>query len=222
MNAEHLLDAIGRLDDGLVREAENYRRPKARHGWLLGWAASFAVVVLLGYGATHIGGMGGGAAPGLSGGGNGGAPASGNSAPSASDGATAPSGPDTPLGTPSPSPPSDENAETPVNSGVYGDASPDLRDKVLLITLRMDEPMNRLSYGFHHYYNEDKILNELPEGCVELGQLEALSVNEEPNVPYTDSEEYVGCPVWLLRTDPVQKRFKLYVELPEGGYLECH
>lgn len=219
MNAEYLLDAIGQLDDELVREAERYRRPKARWGRLMGLAACFAVAVALGYVLTHFG-MGGGAGPSYSaGGGNGGAPASGNSAPSAADGTDTPHEPEQPLGSASPG---DGQAGAPSNSGDYGDASPDLRDKVLLITLRMDEPMNRLSYGFRHYYNEDKILNELPEGCVELGRLEALSVNEEPNVPYTDSEEYVGCPVWLLRTDPVQKKFKLYVELPEGGYLECH
>ena len=40
-------------------------------------------------------------------------------------------------------------------------------------------------------------------------------------VPYTDSEEFVGCEAWLLREDPVEKAFKLYVERPEGGYLEC-
>lgn len=221
MNAEYLLDAIGQLDDELVRGAERYRRPKARYGRLMGLAACFAVAVALGYVLTHVGGMGGGAAPSLtySGGGNGGAPASGNSAPNTADGADTPYEPEQPLGSSSPS---GENAGAPSTPGDYGDVSPDLRDKVLTVVLRMDEPMNRLLYGFHHYYNEDRILNELPEGCVELGQLETLSVTEEPNVPYTDSEEYVGCPVWLLRTDPVQKKFKLYVELPEGGYLECH
>lgn len=221
MNAEYLLDAIGQLDDDLVREAERYRRPRVHYGRLLGLAASFAVVIALGYVLTHFG-MGGGA-PSYSGGGNGGgAPAGGSTAPSASDGANTPSEPDTQLEGAAPSTTSGENAEAPSNSGDYGDASPDLRDKVLTVVLRMDEPMNRLSYGFRHYYNEDRILKELPEGCVELGQMEALNVDEEPNVPYTDSEEYVGCPVWLLRTGPVQKRFKLYVELPEGGYLECH
>lgn len=61
MNAEHLLDAIGLLDDGLIREAEEYRRPQARrsYGTWLGWAASFAVVLVLGYGLTHLE-MGGG------------------------------------------------------------------------------------------------------------------------------------------------------------------
>lgn len=61
MNAEHLLDAIGLLDDSLIREAEEYRRPRAgrSYGVWLGWAASFAVVLVLGYGLTHLG-MGGG------------------------------------------------------------------------------------------------------------------------------------------------------------------
>ena len=30
MTSEHILDAIGLLDDELVREAEEYRRPRAR------------------------------------------------------------------------------------------------------------------------------------------------------------------------------------------------
>ena len=50
MNAEHILDAVGMLDDDLVREAEEYSRPKARRGYgaWMGWAASFAVVLVLG------------------------------------------------------------------------------------------------------------------------------------------------------------------------------
>ena len=62
MNAEHLMDAIGLLDDELIREAEEYRRskPKRNYGTWLGWAASFAVVLVLGYGVTHLG-KGGGA-----------------------------------------------------------------------------------------------------------------------------------------------------------------
>ena len=61
MNSEYLLDAIGLLDDGLIREAEEYRRPKPQRNYAswLGWAASFAVVIVLGYGLTHLP-MGGG------------------------------------------------------------------------------------------------------------------------------------------------------------------
>ena len=61
MTTEHILDAIGQLDDALIQEAEEYCRPKAgdRFGRWLGLAASFAVVLVLGYGLTHLG-MGGG------------------------------------------------------------------------------------------------------------------------------------------------------------------
>lgn len=66
MNSEHLLDAIGLLDDGLIHEAEEYRRPRRDHGRWISLAASLAVVLTLGYGLTHLGiGSGGGAsAPG--------------------------------------------------------------------------------------------------------------------------------------------------------------
>ena len=61
MTAEHILDAIGLLDDDLILEAEGYAAPKAR-SWRR-WtalAASFAVVILLGYGAVRLGVIGGG------------------------------------------------------------------------------------------------------------------------------------------------------------------
>lgn len=56
MNAEYLLDAIGFLDDALIQEAEQYTLPGKRiaYGTWLAWAASFAVVLVLGYGAIHF------------------------------------------------------------------------------------------------------------------------------------------------------------------------
>ncbi|USF26471.1 hypothetical protein N510_001399 [Firmicutes bacterium ASF500] len=66
MNSEHLLDAIGLLDDGLIHEAEEYRRPRRDYSRWISPAASLAVVLTLGYGLTHlgIGGGGGASAPG--------------------------------------------------------------------------------------------------------------------------------------------------------------
>lgn len=64
MTAEYLLDAIGLVDDGLIQEAEAYAAPKRRrnYGNWVAWAASFAVVLALGYGLTQFGaGSGGGA-----------------------------------------------------------------------------------------------------------------------------------------------------------------
>lgn len=64
MTAEHLLDAMGLVDDGLIQEAERYAPSKRRvnYGTWLAWAASFALVLVLGYGVTHPGvtGSGGG------------------------------------------------------------------------------------------------------------------------------------------------------------------
>ena len=62
MNAEYLLDAVGFVDDDLLREAEEYHRPRRDYRPWIGLAASFAVVLTLGYALTHLG-MGGGAAP---------------------------------------------------------------------------------------------------------------------------------------------------------------
>lgn len=56
MNVEHLLDAIGLLDDDLVQKAERYRhsRPKNPYKTWLSWVACFAVALVLGYGITHL------------------------------------------------------------------------------------------------------------------------------------------------------------------------
>lgn len=212
MNAEYLLDAIGQLDDDLIREAERYRRPRARYGRLMGLAACFAVAVALGYVLTHIGGMNGGSAPSYSaGGGNGGAPASGNSAPSTSDGADTQREPEQPLGSASSSQ-GGENAEAPDNGAGGEDAYIWVSAKPLSVSVRLDE--NRL---LNSTFFEARVLDELPEGCVELGRLRLLDEAEETGVPYTDDEDYVGCPVWLLADGP--ETFTFYIELPIGGYL---
>lgn len=64
MNAEYLLDAVGLLDDDLLREAEEYRRPRRDYRSWIGLAACLAVVLTLGYALTHIRMGGGSAAPG--------------------------------------------------------------------------------------------------------------------------------------------------------------
>jgi len=68
MNAEYLLDALGLLDDDLIREAETYtvRKQRPHYRTWMAWAACLAVVIALGYGAAHIrmgGGSDGNAAP---------------------------------------------------------------------------------------------------------------------------------------------------------------
>lgn len=67
MTAEHILEAVGLLDDDLIRDAEEYRRPRRRHGAWTGLAASLAVVLILGYALTQLR-SGGGASKASSGG----------------------------------------------------------------------------------------------------------------------------------------------------------
>lgn len=69
MNPEYILDALGLLDDDLIREAESCavpRRQSSYRSWMT-LAACLTVVIALGYVLTHVGGMGGGAAPEFSG-----------------------------------------------------------------------------------------------------------------------------------------------------------
>ena len=54
MNTEHLLDAIGLLDDDLVREAEEDSRPRRDYSRWISLAAGFAVVLTLGYGVIQL------------------------------------------------------------------------------------------------------------------------------------------------------------------------
>lgn len=242
MNAEYLLDAIGQLDDDLVREAERYRRPRAGHGRLLGLAASFAVVLLLGYGATHFG-MGGGAPssekdviPIHSDGANGAAASvrggdmaqggySETNAPGAAendnpDGAVDPNA----AQEAAPSSPGGDwftdagsvNTETPGKPGDNSDSTIELTGGALTISVRRDGSADRHTFLFRS--GESRVLDELPERCVGMGRLELPGEIEEPDIPYINSGEFAGCPVWLLMEDP--ETAVLYVELPQGGYLE--
>lgn len=56
MNTEFLLDAIGLLDDGLIREAEEYIQPRTRFDYRrwAGLAACAVLVLALGYGVTQL------------------------------------------------------------------------------------------------------------------------------------------------------------------------
>ncbi len=102
MSAEHLLDAIGLLDDDLIQEAEAYAAQgrKPGHRTWLAWAAVFAVMVALSYGASHLGMGGNSADPGWVSGGANSAPAASTPAASTPAATEGPS-PSEPAGSPS-------------------------------------------------------------------------------------------------------------------------
>ena len=54
MSREHLLDAIGLLDDDLIQEAETAQKRRSGYRGWTSLAACLAVVLVLGYGLTHI------------------------------------------------------------------------------------------------------------------------------------------------------------------------
>lgn len=204
MNAEYLLDAIGHLDDDLIREAERWRRPKAHYGRLMGLAACFAVVIALGYVLTHFG-MGGGAPLSAGGGNGGGSPASGNSAPSASYGGNSGDAfdPEAPLEGSSPSTPSAPSGAGPETSDWSQDA---------------DASRGTIFVRGGAYILTGEVLSELPEGGepVPLGTLSAL-YPDSPS-PCTTVEEYVGLNLWAENEDIF---YAVYVELPEGGFARA-
>ena len=63
MTSEHLLDAIGLLDDDLIQEAEQQVRRKTRYRQWMGWAACIAAAVLLTWAAPNFGMESGNMAP---------------------------------------------------------------------------------------------------------------------------------------------------------------
>lgn len=207
MSREHLLEAIGLLDDDLIREAEEYRRSRRNYRPWISLAACLVVVLALGYGVTRlrtVGEMSGGASQNTT------------ATPSASCGLDAASGEvfpgDMPFdmegesqaGNSAPS-----ESEEPTSPG-----APNPEGDVLLVSVYLDGNWCR----FTHVYNRDPVLEALPEGCVSLGQAERQ--HESAAAPWTDGDRYLGCEVWLLPGGEPGETL-IYLERPEGDYLEC-
>lgn len=202
MNTEFLLDAMGLLDDALIREAEQYaprRRPVPWQNWVA-WAASLAVVITLGYGVVHIGffgGMGGGSAE---------APSGGADTPSGSTGG----------GSGWSVQDSDSQSQESLNQPPAGAAGPDAAgggtgaDTPLYTGfIWLEGTSQDLSGGVYQLTGQ---VAELPVETVSLGELSALY----PDAPglITDVEAYVGCQVWAEGDGPD----RLYIQLPDGRY----
>ena len=194
MTREHLLEAMGLLDDDLIKEAEGPVRGKAKRWSRNAWvslAACLAMVLTIGYGLVYEGWW---------------------SANSSSGSASAGAAEDWAGNTGGDAPASSETATAPEEAG-SGNASAGLNGEVLAVMVPVEDEV----YFYQHRYEQDRVLDTLPEGCRSLGQVEAYGEGED--VPYTDGDVFLGSELWIAGEGwdgPV------YLKTPEGTYLECH
>ena len=192
MTREHLLEAMGLLDDDLIQEAEKPVRRKKwnREAWV-SLAACLAIVLTIGYGVVRNGWW-----------------SANSSSGSASAGATAEDW----SGAAGGSAPSSSGTVTSPGEGQSGDASPNMSGETPLVIVRMDG----MAYSYCHRYEEDRVLDALPQGCRSLGQVGTYQEGE--NCVYTDMGEFPGCQLWIAGEG---WDGPLYLQTPEGAYLEC-
>lgn len=212
MNAEYLLDAVGLLDDDLIREAEEYSRPRRDYRPWIGLAASFAIVLTLGYALTHLG-MGGGAAPeNQASGGAADAPSGsygGAEAPppeltEGPDGSGLQSGGGWPAGSPGAGSSSDNAA--PQEPGAFGGSEVGSSEQG-----QQGIWVRGIYQAWTYYALSGDTVRELPSDSVPVGILSSL-YPDAPS-PYTDAEAYVGLELWQSPDEAY-----VYAALPDGGY----
>lgn len=206
MNAEYLLDAIGLLDDGLIREAEEYSRPRRDYRPWIGLAASFAVILTLGYALTHLNlGMGGSAAPGNGmSGGAAGSPAGSYGGAEAPPPASA-EGPDG-SGPQSGEGPGSPDAAAPQEPGAFGGSEVGSSEQG-----QQGIWVRGIYQAWTYYALSGDTVRELPPDSVPVGILSSL-YPDAPS-PYTNAEAYVGLELWRSPDGAY-----VYAALPDGGY----
>ena len=194
MNGEHLLEAVGLLDDDLIAQAEEpvrARRPgPVRRRWAA-LAACLALALVVGVVGKNVHGdlvtnaASGGAPPEAAQGS--GSPSSGGSAP-------------------------DMGASPGEPGAATGDSSTNSSREVLIVVVQEGDRV----WSYQHWYEEDRALDALPEGCRSLGRVGVYAEGED--CVYTDMGEFPGAPLWIAGED---MEGPVYLELPQGGYLEC-
>lgn len=194
MTREHLLEAMGLLDDDLIREAEEpvSRKKWNRDAWI-SLAACLALVLTIGYGVVYEGWWSANSSSG-----------SASASAGAAEDWTGNTGGDAPA--------SSETVTAPEEAG-SGSASAGLNDEALAVMVPVEDKV----YSYQHRYEEDRVLDVLPEGCRSLGQVEAYGQGE--GIPYTEGDVFLGSELWIAGEGwdgPV------YLETPDGTYLECH
>lgn len=191
MTREHLLEAMGLLDDELIKEAEEPVGKKKwnREAWI-SLAACLAIVLTIGYGVVQNGWRSANSSSGSS-----------SAGAAAEDWTGATGGADV----------SSQTATAP-GEAESGSASSGVSGEGLAVMV----PVGDQVYSYQHRYEQDRVLDTLPEGCRSLGQVETYTQGED--APYTDGDVFLGSRLWIAGEGwdgPV------YLETPEGTYLEC-
>lgn len=197
MKSEQLLDAIGKIDDDLILEAEEKTVPRKRPVWQLATAAAAALVVCVGaylWPAMQPAGM---AAPESQGTDNMGLM---NDVADVVDGTVADSEYEYKYFTDQ----STVRAPSTANKEGAGAAQ------------GVFEPVFRTEQGRYLLVGEQfPIKSKLPDGVRYLGEL-AKTEAGEPVYPCVGTEELVGCSVW----QSVDGEY-LYIQSPAGGWLQA-
>ena len=101
---------------------------------------------------------------------------------------------------------------SPGEPGAAGDTSTNDSREVLIVVVQEGDRV----WSYQHWYGEDRVLDALPEGCRSLGRVGVYAEGED--CVYTDMGEFPDAPLWIAGED---MEGPVYLELPEGGYLEC-
>ena len=201
MTSEHLLDAVGLLDDDLIQDAEVLTRSRPQVIWnqfrRLAPAAACVALILFSVQFLQTGG--------------GSSESTGAAAPSFSNDAAAST--------------SDATGDHESFSGTSQEVSssvgsdPEFPEENPL-GFRVLVTIDGLTYAYSHTYPptdaHGPLVDTLPEGCLPVGAV--VSIDGDITVPHTDIGIYEGCALWLEGTG---EGSTLYLELPEGSYLVC-
>ncbi len=218
MTSEHLLNAIGLLDDDLIADAHT-EVPSPGPWFRLrryapALAACLVLALALGWMAFRLPGAGGGNATGGAGSAVGDLSTGGQPPGSVGGGAFVPV-PENPAAPEAPVTPETPAAPDPGNvDGYTGSANFTAPPKPAPTPEQGQEPLPQgLVLWQGVTYTPVQFRDTLPQDATPAGVLEDLSAAADG--PATDISQYQGLSLWVAEGD------QLYIELPEGGYVLC-
>lgn len=194
MTSEHLLDAMGLLDDDLIQDAEVVTQSRSQIIWnqFRRWAPTAACVALLLIAVQFL-------------------PLRRDSSSESTDAASPSVGADASYSHIAGDQESSTNSSVSPSMGQSSEEENLYHDSVSVT-------IDGLTYVYLRQYTDTPEngprVETLPDGCQNVGVVE--QIHEDITVPHTDTGIYIGCSLWL---EGEGEESTLYLELPEGGYL---